>query len=134
MKKRYFKTLSPYVDDKKLIRVGGRVDPSLVSYDNERPVLLPYNSRISKVIIRDAHQVGHNGVAKTRKKYWIIKAHRIAKVIKSRCTVCREIESRNAVDGEFAKVLSTATHATIPLLVIGLFRPIESESRSKQDM
>ena len=98
MKKGDFKTLSPYVDNKKLIRVGGRVDPSLVSYDNERPVLLPYNSHISKVIIRDAHQVGHNGVAatvaKTRKKYWIIKAHRIAKVIKSRCTVCREIEAK----------------------------------------
>jgi hypothetical protein len=98
MKKGDFKTLSPYVDDKKLIRVGGRVDPSLVSYDNERPVLLPYNSHISKVIIRDAHQVGHNGVAatvaKTRKKYWIIKAHRIAKVIKSHCTVCREIEAK----------------------------------------
>ena len=43
MKKGDFKTLSPYVDDKKLIRVGGRVDPSLVNYDNERPVLLPYN-------------------------------------------------------------------------------------------
>ena len=98
MKKGDFKTLSSYVDDKKLIRVGGRVDPSLVSYDNERLVLLPYNSHISKVIIRDAHQVGHNGVAatvaKTRKKYWIIKAHRIAKVIKSHCTVCREIEAK----------------------------------------
>ena len=98
MKKGEFKTLSSYVDNKKIIRVGGRVDPSLVSYDNERPVLLPYNSHILKVIIRDAHQVGHNGVAatvaKTRKKYLIIETHRIAKVIKSRCPVCREIEAK----------------------------------------
>ena len=98
LKKGEFKTLSPYVDDKKLIRVGGRVDPSLVSYDNECPVLLPYNHHISKIIVRDAHSIGHNGVAvtvaKTRVKYWIIKAHRIAKLIKGRCTVCREIEAK----------------------------------------
>lgn len=98
LKKGEFKTLSPFVDDRKIIRVGSRVDPSLVSYENERPVLLPYDHYLSKTIVRDAHEVGHNGVAatvaKTRKKYWIIKAQRIAKVLKSRCTVCREIEAK----------------------------------------
>ena len=88
----------PFVDDRKIIRVGSRVDPSLVSYENERPVLLPYDHYLSKIIVRYAHEVGHNGVAatvaKTRKKYWIIKAHRIAKVLKSRCTVCRETEAK----------------------------------------
>ncbi|XP_028405249.1 uncharacterized protein LOC114527754 [Dendronephthya gigantea] len=98
VKKGELKTLSPYVDDNKLIRVGSRVDPSLVSYENERPLLLPYDHHISRIIVRDAHGVGHNGVAatvaRTRIKYWIIKAHRIAKVVKSRCTVCREIEAK----------------------------------------
>jgi hypothetical protein len=130
MKKGDFKTLSPYVDKKKLIRVGGRVDPSLVSYDNERLVLLPYNSHISKVIIRDAHQVGHNGVAATVAKTRNCKGHQESLHSLPR----NRSERRNVVDGEFAQVSSTATHATIPLLVIGLFRPIESESRSKQDM
>ena len=98
LKEEEFKTLSPFVDDRKIIRVGRRVDPSLVSYENERPVLLPYDHYLSKIVVRDAHEVGHNGVAamvaKTRKKYWIIKAHRIAKVLKSRCTVCRDIEAK----------------------------------------
>ena len=61
-------------------------------------MLLPYNHHISKIIVRDAHGIGHNGVAvtvaKTRVKYWIIKAHRIAKLIKGRCIVCREIEAK----------------------------------------
>ena len=34
-------------------------------------------------------------------------------------------QTGKAVDGEFAKVSSTATHATISLLVIGLFRPLK---------
>ena len=59
---------------------------------------MPYDHHLSKIIVRGAHEVGHNGVAatvaKTRKKYWIIKVHRIAKVLKSRCTVCREIEAK----------------------------------------
>ena len=68
LKKGEFKTLSPFVDDRKIIRVGSRVDPSLVSYENERPVLLPYDHYLSKIIVRDAHEVGHNGVAATLPK------------------------------------------------------------------
>ncbi|XP_068671020.1 uncharacterized protein [Montipora foliosa] len=41
MQRGYFKTLTPYADENGIIRVGGRVDPSLLSYDNTRPVLLP---------------------------------------------------------------------------------------------
>ena len=91
LKKEGLKTLSPYVDDKKLIWVGSRVDPSLVSHKIERPVLLPYDHHISKIIVCDSHKVGHNGIAatvnKTRARYWIIKAHRIVKVIRSRCSL-----------------------------------------------
>ena len=33
-------------------------------------------------------------VAKTRTKYWIVRAHNLAKSIKFRCVVCREIRAR----------------------------------------
>ena len=78
--KEELKTLSPFVDNKGIIRVGGRVDPSLDSllcYDNSRPALLPYKHWISVPVTSAAHQSGHPGVAtttaKTRRKYWIIK-------------------------------------------------------------
>ena len=93
-----FKTLTPFTDEKGLIRVGGRVDPCLLSYDNSRPVLLPHKHWISKLITREAHQFGHSGVAattaKTRRKFWIIKGHDISKVVKRQCTFCREFEAR----------------------------------------
>ena len=93
-----FKTLTPFVDDRSIIRVGGRVDPSLLSYDNKHPALLPHKHWVSVLITRDAHQSGHPGVAtttaKARRKYWIVKGHSIAKVVKHQCTFCREMETR----------------------------------------
>ena len=81
-----FKSLSPYKDDKGILRVSGRVDPTLVSYDDKRLALLPHDHHLSTLIVRNTHEACHSGVAATaakiRRKYCIIKAHRIAKVIK----------------------------------------------------
>ena len=66
-----------------------------------RPDILRYfprDHRISCLIVQHAHQFGHPGVAatvaKTRTKYWIVRAHDLAKSIKFRCVVCREIGAR----------------------------------------
>ena len=63
-----FKTLSPFSDDKGLTRVGGRVNPNLLSYDGKSPALLPYDHWISTLVTRDAHKAGHPGVAATTAK------------------------------------------------------------------
>ena len=42
-----FKSLSPFLDGKGVIRVGGRVDEAIVSYDAKHPALLPSNHSIS---------------------------------------------------------------------------------------
>ncbi|KAL9964668.1 hypothetical protein ACROYT_G028343 [Oculina patagonica] len=95
MAKGDFKTLSPWVDDKGIIRVGGRVDPHLLSYDGKCPALLPRDHWVSMLITRNAHQAGHLGVAATtakiRRKYWIIKRTNVAKTIKQRCKSCRTL-------------------------------------------
>jgi len=71
-----FKSLSPFLDIKGVIRVGGRVDEAIVSYDTRHPTLPPNDHWISWLITRHAHQYGHNSVAATtakiRRKYWII--------------------------------------------------------------
>lgn len=93
-----FRNLSPYVDQEGVLRVGGRADKALVSYETRHPVLLPRDHRISRLIVQHAHQFGHPGVAatvaKTRTKYWIVRAHNLAKSVKFRCLVCREIGAR----------------------------------------
>ncbi|KAK3744503.1 hypothetical protein QZH41_006346 [Actinostola sp. cb2023] len=93
-----FKTLSPFIDDEKVIRVGGRIDKAIVSYETKHPALLPSNHWISLLLIRHAHQYGHNGAAtttaKVRRKYWVLKAHKISKRIKSQCAFCHEMAKR----------------------------------------
>ena len=102
MEKGDFKTLSPFFDGKGIIRVGGRVNPDLLSYEGNHPTLLPHDHWISTLITRNAHRIGHPGVAattaKTRRNYWIVKGTNIAKIVKQ-CTFCKETEAK--VESQF---------------------------------
>ena len=79
------KTLSPFEDKEGIIRVGGRIDNALVSYETRHPALLPYGRRISRLITEEVHQQGHTGVATTaakiRRMYWIVRVHDLAKML-----------------------------------------------------
>ncbi|KAK3736377.1 hypothetical protein QZH41_006148 [Actinostola sp. cb2023] len=90
-----FQSLSPFVDDNGVLRVGGRIDKAVVSYDTRHPALLPNEHKISLMITRQIHQSGHTGVATTaakiRTKYWILKVNKICKTVKFRCSFCREM-------------------------------------------
>ena len=91
-------TLSPFIDNKGVIRVGGRVDNGGVSYDSRHPALLPYEHSISLLITRHVPQCGHAGVASTtvkiRVSYSILKASKLAKSAKFKCAFCREMARR----------------------------------------
>ena len=50
MAKGELKTLSPFSDDKGIIRVGGRLDKAIVSYEMKHPALLPTTHWISLLI------------------------------------------------------------------------------------
>ena len=67
LKRGEFKTLSPYIEED-IIRVGGRAEESLMSYDSRHPVLLPQKHHISMLITRYFHERGHSGVAGTAAK------------------------------------------------------------------
>ena len=117
MQKKEFDALSPFVDDKGLIRVGGRVDNAVVTYDSRHPALLPYEHRISLLITRYMHQCGHSGVASTtakiRARYWILKASKLTKSVKFKCAVCREMACR----------AETQQMADLPSLRLAPFTP-----------
>ena len=93
-----FKMLSPFIDDEGIIRVGGRMDKAIVSYETKHPALLPHDHKISRLITQEAHQCGHPGVAttaaKTRAKYWILRVHDLAKTVKFKCVTCREMQPK----------------------------------------
>ena len=86
---------SPFLDESEVLRVGGRVSEAVVSYEFKHTALLPQDHRISLFITRHVHRYDHNGVAtttaKTKRKYWILKASDLAKSVKFRCVFCREM-------------------------------------------
>eukprot|EP00057_Strongylocentrotus_purpuratus_P016422 XP_011670896.1 PREDICTED: uncharacterized protein LOC105441474 [Strongylocentrotus purpuratus] len=102
LKKGEFKTLTPYIENG-IIRVGGRVGEGVISYDSRHPVLLPHQHRISTLITKHVHELGHDGVAttaaKVRSNYWVIGIHRLAKTIKHRCVMCRKMQHK--VESQF---------------------------------
>lgn len=91
-----FKSLSCFIDENEVYRVGGRLDrSSFLTYDAKHPVLLPGSKRISKLIMIEYHCNGHSGVsstvAKSRRKFWITNGHKLAKSIKFQCVPCRKL-------------------------------------------
>ena len=68
-----FKMLSPFKDENGVIRVGGRVDKALMSYETQHPILLPNKHWISYLITRHMHQFSQCGTtatgAKTKQKF-----------------------------------------------------------------
>ena len=91
------KKFSPCKNSDGIVRVGGRVDKALVSYETRHLALLPREHWISLLITRQVHQYGHTAVAatvsKTRRRFWILKAHDIAKSVKFRYVFCREMQA-----------------------------------------
>ena len=97
-KSSHIKSLCPILSDG-LIRVGGRLHHSDISYDNMHPVILPSDSHVTSLIIRQFHeQNGHVGshhtLAYIRQEYWILKGLTIVKRIISKCVICRRNNGR----------------------------------------
>ena len=89
-----FKSLSPFLDGKGVLSVGGRMDEAIVSCDAKHAALLPSNHWVSWLIKIHA-QYGHNGVAattaRTKRKFWILKGNKLSKAVKFKCGFCREM-------------------------------------------
>lgn len=72
--------LNPFYDNTdQLLRVGGRLQCSLLPFDEMHPTILPSKHTVTQLLISDAHfDVSHGGprstMAHLRRKYWIIHA------------------------------------------------------------
>jgi len=85
--------LTHFLDQNDLIRVGGRLKASELSFDAKHPVLLPNNDPIVKIIHEKIHKENmHCGaqtlLATSRQRYWAIKAKAIARNVFLKCIKC----------------------------------------------
>ncbi|KAJ8982315.1 hypothetical protein NQ317_006660 [Molorchus minor] len=85
--------LAVFIDDNDILRVGGRLYFSKLSYDKKYPALLPRQSRLTELIIQSLHvkrlhvgsQTLHFLIAQ---QFWILSAKRAIRGVLSKCVAC----------------------------------------------
>ena len=87
--------LNPTIDEKGIIRVGGRISQSSLTWTMKHPIILPKGHRVSEMIIREQHRksgcMGKNMVLSlVREKFWIIGANQLVRKVLSSCFFCRK--------------------------------------------
>lgn len=85
--------LAPFLDDDKLLRVGGRLKHAQIPYKEKYPLLLPKTSRLTTLLIDYVHREnGHPGPQALQnilsQDYWILSARSIIRQRTHRCIPC----------------------------------------------
>ncbi|XP_029665914.1 uncharacterized protein LOC115237167 [Formica exsecta] len=85
--------LTPFRDTQRILRVGGRIKHSLLSFDAKHPIILPGRSTFTRLVIEACHRrTLHGGVQLTlgsiRQDYWIPRGRALVKGCIHRCLTC----------------------------------------------
>ncbi|XP_041988227.1 uncharacterized protein LOC121739739 isoform X1 [Aricia agestis] len=86
--------LNPYLDKDDILIVGGRLENTILRYSAKHPILLPTSSRLTELIIDQAHRTTLHGgpkltLAYIRDTYWIVSGVRAVKSQLRNCIKCR---------------------------------------------
>lgn len=111
-----------------LLVCGGRIQ----AFNEERVgvPLLPYSAWVSTLLVREAHNRGHEGVAttllKVRERSWVIKGRRIAQKVTGNCMVYKKARARRCqqVMGELPPE-RTRPAAPFEFTTVDLFGPYQ---------
>ncbi|XP_039310755.1 uncharacterized protein LOC105197317 [Solenopsis invicta] len=92
--------LSPFLDDRGLLRVGGRLKHALLSVDQRHPIILPQGSHLTYLVVADEHdRVLHGGtqltLASLRRRYWVLRGRQLVKHYIHRCLPCLRWRAAN---------------------------------------
>nr|XP_029728573.1 uncharacterized protein LOC109397738 [Aedes albopictus] len=85
--------LNPVLDEHGLIRVGGRLQNSSLSYDSMHPIVLPRQSIFTSLVLQHYHVTHHHCgpqalLAASRRRFWIIRGASTARKIFRQCVSC----------------------------------------------
>lgn len=91
--------LSPFIDENGVLRVGGRLQSSRLTFSQKHPMLLPNRNSVTDRIIRETHERNfHTGIQNTlyqlRRKYWLTDGkNQVRKIIRT-CVRCSRFEAQ----------------------------------------
>ena len=90
-----YRDLAPFKKDG-IIRVGGRLRHSPLTYDETHPILPPADHVISRLVVKDSHnRVLHSSrertLCETRRRFWIVRGRNLVQKIVKDCVTCRKL-------------------------------------------
>lgn len=92
-----FRKLNPFIGEDGLLRVGGRLALSGLSYDQKHPALLPRKHRLTELIVENTHRENlHPGLQTLHfliaQNFWILSPRRAIRHTLSKCYKCFRIK------------------------------------------
>ncbi|GFS66878.1 integrase catalytic domain-containing protein [Trichonephila clavipes] len=92
-------TLSPFLDERKILCVGGRLRHSNLPAQQKHPILIPNNHSICDLIIKLYHVLYlHTGteatLANIRTRFWIVNGRSKVKGIIKQCIQCLKVSAK----------------------------------------
>ncbi|XP_045534341.1 uncharacterized protein LOC123721079 [Papilio machaon] len=109
-KKSKLKSLSPFLDEENILRVGGRLRHADLDQNRKHPLIIGNTNFLVQYLIADAHAKTLHGGAQLmlcylRSKYWILRVKSQVKQHVHRCLICARIKaiSRTQLMGDLPK-------------------------------
>lgn len=92
-------SLSLFLDDNMILRVGGRLVNADLPYDTKHQILLPDKHPITALIIEECHEKSMHGGPKLtesilRQTFWICNSQRTIKSILNKCVTCFRVNPK----------------------------------------
>ena len=88
------KTLTPFLDESDILRVGGRIDGAAICYDAKHPMIIPQDHQLCRLVIMDCHKkLNHEGTEHVRNElrllYWMPHSRSTVRKVLNDCSVCK---------------------------------------------
>ncbi|XP_075162763.1 uncharacterized protein LOC142235394 [Haematobia irritans] len=87
-------SLNPFIDKEGVIRVGGRLSNAIsLSFNEKHPVILPNESKFSRLLINFIHEITLHGgnqlmLRVLRSEFWIPRAKNLIRNVIRNCRIC----------------------------------------------
>ena len=92
--------LDPFLVEKGMLRVGGRLQKATLAYEVKHPIVVPKKSHITELLIRQYHsqEQHHQGCGMTHNAlrqagYWIINGRSSVSQQLRKCTICSKLRA-----------------------------------------
>lgn len=117
-------SLTPFLDNRDIIRVGGRLDNSPYSYEIKHPILMHGKHHLTGIIFRMHHlNLLHAGpqllLANIQQHYWVLGGRNLSKKIVKQCVKCCRFKAET-VQPIMGQLPVTRTNLEFPFLHTGV--------------